>query len=78
MRGRIAFLLVAVALAGCGSVESKDESPGPKDPMVCIPQDPPAADEGKAPPLGRPRAKVPPLSMDSRSDSLFHEPNPPH
>ncbi len=74
MKPTIALFLVA-ALAGCGSVETKESQP---DPIVSQqPLDSPPVDEGAAPPLGRPRAKVSPSSMDKRSESLTHD-SPPH
>lgn len=70
MRFTVTLLLVAV-LAGCGSVETKESR---KDPVASQqPQDSPPAEEGTAPPLGRPRAKVAPSSLDKRSESLLHD-----
>jgi hypothetical protein len=68
-------VLLAASLVGCGSVETKETKP---DPVVSQqPLDSPPAEEGTAPPIGKPRAKVAPSSMDKRSDSLLHD-NPPH
>ncbi len=75
MRSQVGLLLVAAALAGCGSIETKEEKP---DPIVSqLPQDSPPAEQGTAPPLGKPRAKVAPTSLDKPSDSLLHD-NPRH
>jgi len=67
------LLLVAFTLVGCGSAETR-----PDDPIVVTqPQDAPSAEERASPPLGKPRAKVSPLTVDKRSESLFTD-DPPH
>lgn len=72
---RTALFLVFAALVGCGSAEKNDD---PKDPVSRMqPQDAPPSEERSAPPLGRPRAPVPPSAMDKRSESLLHD-DPPH
>lgn len=68
-------LILVAALAGCGSAETKES---PRDPITSRqPLDSPPAEEGTAPPLGMPRAKVAPLATDKRTESLTHD-TPPH
>jgi hypothetical protein len=73
---RLTFaLMVFAALAGCGSAETKES---PKDPISSrMPLDSPPAEEGTAPPLGRPKDKIEPSALDKRTDSLTHD-TPPH
>jgi hypothetical protein len=67
--GRFVLSLVAGALAvsaGCGSTDTKDDRP---DPVVSrTPADPPASAAEKAPPLGKPRPKVPPSAATHETD----------
>jgi hypothetical protein len=75
VRPTIGLFLVA-ALAGCGAAETTESKPDPvtsKQPL-----DSPPAEEGTAPPLGKPRAKVPPTAMDKRSESSLLHDTPPH
>lgn len=70
MRTSITVALL-LALAGC----ARDVKEPPPDPVVsAMPKDAPPQDD-EAPPLGKPRAKVPPsaANVEKRSESLLKD-----
>jgi hypothetical protein len=65
---RVAFLALSVALAGCGSAETKDDKPISHS----MASDPPPSDGKTAPPLSRPREKIaPPVTLNSQTSDLL-------
>jgi hypothetical protein len=81
MRRVLAALALALPLgflaSGCGELKEDSEKPI----VDKTPTDPPAAEEGKSPPWGKPRAKVPPSAVSpaadmKATDSLTNPPTP--
>jgi hypothetical protein len=74
------FLFVVAALAGCGSVETKESGgdAATKAPIASRqPLDSPREEVGTSPPFGRPKEKIAPSALDKRTESLTHD-TPPH
>jgi hypothetical protein len=70
-----ALVIVSVALAGCGTTDTKDDD---KPISHAFPtagaSDPPPTDSASAPPLGKPREKVPPpVTLNSETGPLVNE-----